>query len=416
VPSHPEKGLGKHEELLDEETYPRMIRVLHFASIINRHDFIDGCLAALDRRRFDVRAVTLVAPRHTAPYGDGERYPTECFNLSLARRDYPRIVWKLLQAIHDFRPHILHAHHFDEAFLAALALPLAGKPAFVVGRHWTEHVYVQTQGLKRAAVLLVESFFNSRADRVVVPIQSDAELIIRRQQVPRRKVAVIPYGFDFRRCVVSSPEAPARLRREFGFERAYLALACCRLNPEKGLDSLLNALPPIVKEHPEFRLVFVGDGPSRQELEEQMRRLHLEAYVTFAGWRNDAMDWMATADVVVQPSRSESFCQVLVEALGFRKPVIMTPVGAGPDIIGANEHGTLVPIGDSAALTAALRETLADPQRALEKAERGRALVRDQYTPQRAARLHESLYLDILDRPQRHRLRPIALAGATRGG
>ena len=62
-----------------------MIRVLHFAGIINRHDFIDAVLTRLDRSRFEVRALTGVPPRRVEAYRDGEAYETRCLQLPVSK-------------------------------------------------------------------------------------------------------------------------------------------------------------------------------------------------------------------------------------------------------------------------------------------------------------------------------------------
>jgi glycosyltransferase involved in cell wall biosynthesis len=368
------------------------MRILHFAGIINRYDFIDNCLSRLDRARYQVHALTLAPARQAIPHTAEQAYPTRCLNILLARRSFPRILWELVSELRRLRADVLHAHHFDEAFLGSLATRLARVPYFVVGRHWSEHVYVQTRGWKRAAVLGVESFFNAHADRIVVPIQADADLLTSRQSVPRRKVHVVPYGFDINRARVSSPTAPTKLRRELGLNGSYMALACCRLNPEKGLPVLLHAIPTVVARQKDFRLVIVGGGPCESDLKRLAVRLGIQDVVHFVGWRDDAMDWMASSDLVIQPSLSESFCQVLVEALGFKKPVIMTPVGAAPDIIGRNERGMLVPVGDSTTLADTICQLTADRGLGRRLGESGYEYMKQHYSPESCTRDLEEMY------------------------
>lgn len=369
-----------------------MIRVLHFAGIINRHDFIDTILAHLDRSRFEISALTAIPPRRDEPHDPSEAYDTRCLNLPIAKSNYPSLLSALVREIRRFRPHIVHAHHYDEGLLASIAARLPGSPALVLGHHYSDHIYFLSTGWRRRAHLSIEAFTNRAAARIVVPAQEVFRILVDRQGEPAGKVEVIPYGLPFERYRPSSPDAPARLRRELGLDGRLMVLACCRLNREKGLEYLLRAMPRVVARHPGVALVLVGDGSYRNELVSLSRELRLESTVSFVGWRSDALDWIAAADIVVQPSLCESYCQVLVEALAFCKPVVMTPVGAGPEIIGANERGRLVPLADADAIASVLDELAADPALGPRLGAAGHHYIRQHMPVHAIVRRHEALY------------------------
>ena len=369
-----------------------MIRVLHFAGIINRHDFIDTILAHLDRSRFEIAALTAIPPRRVEPHDPSESYETRCLNVPLSRATYPTLFRELVREIRRFEPHIVHAHHYDEGLLASVAVRLLRSPALVLGHHYSDHIYYLSRGLRRRAHLSIEAFTNRAAARIVVPAQEVYKILVDRQGEPANKVEVIPYGLPFDRYRPSSAEAPARLRRELGLEHKWMVLACCRLNREKGLEYLLRAMPSVRAKHPEAALVMVGDGSYAEPLKALARQLGLESAVSFVGWRADALDWIAAADVVVQPSLCESYCQVLVEALAFCKPVVMTPVGAGPEIIGDNERGRLVPLANAEAIADALIELADDRPLGLQLGVAGHAFIREHMPVDAIVRRHEDLY------------------------
>jgi glycosyltransferase involved in cell wall biosynthesis len=380
-----------------------MIRVLHFAGIINRYDIIDTVLTRLDRSRFQVHALTGVPSRHPDPYSAEEEYSTRCLNFTFNRRHYRGMFRALMEEIRRVRPHILQAHHFDENIIAALAVRRARVPCYVIGRHYSDHIYYLTRGLKRKALLAAEGFSNRTADRIAVPAHDIARLLTERQGVPKEKIEVIPFGLDFSKYCPSSPEAPSRLRREYGLENSFMALVCCRLNPEKGLEYLLQAVPEIRARVKNFKLVMVGNGPHETELRRLSGELGIEEVVQFIGWRDDAMDWVAAADTVVQPSFCESFCQVLMEALAFAKPMVMTPVGAAPDVIGNDERGLLVPPGDSKAIAAALCRLAENRDLGAKLGTRGQAYIHQNLTAEVATRRYEQLYESALKADGRRR-------------
>jgi glycosyltransferase involved in cell wall biosynthesis len=124
--------------------------------------------------------------------------------------------------------------------------------------------------------------------------------------------------------------------------------------------------------------------------------LNINDVVRFVGWRDDALDWVAAADAVVQPSFCESFCQVLMEALAFGKPMVMTPVGAAPDVIGHDERGLLVPTGDAHAIAAALVQLAENRALGAELGARGRKFIHENMAAEVTTRRYERLYETVL--------------------
>ncbi len=384
---------------------PRKIRVLHFAGIINRHDFIDSVLSRLDRSRFEVSAITSIPPRRTGVYSSNTTYPNRVLGFPFCRSTFLRTVTALVREVREFRPHILQSHHYTETLAAAMVVRRCGIPGFVIGHHYSDHIYVLAKGLKRQVYLAGEAFCNRTANRVVVPAADVAELLTARQGVPATKVAVIPYGFDFGGVPIPSPEAVGRIRTKHDLHGKFVIVTSCRLNREKGLDYLLRAIPKVKSHRSAIRVMMLGDGPYASRLRHLSRELGVENAVEFVGWQNDAMDWIAAADVVVQPSLSESFCQVLLEAAFCGKPVVMTPVGAAPDFIGQNERGCLVPPEDTDAIAEALIRLMKDRRRARELGCRAQKYLKEQMGAGTSARAYMELYEAVLSEALTTRLR-----------
>ncbi|HMQ04640.1 MAG TPA: glycosyltransferase family 4 protein [Pyrinomonadaceae bacterium] len=375
-----------------------MIRVLHFASVINRYDFIDTVLTGLDRSRFEVAALTVVPPNNrTGAYSDDERYETQCLDIPFERRNYPMIYRGLRAKIREFRPHILQAHHYDETVLAAFAAKQSGVPAFVIGHQYSDHIYVLTKGLKRKAYLFVERLCNSYADRIVVPTQEVVDLLVS-QGVKPEKILKNPYGTDLGMVDDASQVEIDKIRSDFGLNEKFVALTCCRLNKEKGLDHLLQAVPAIKARHPHFKLAMVGTGAYEARLKEICTELNIDDAVVFVGWRKDSYNWYSLADVVIQPSLAESFCQVVTEALAFKKPIVVTPVGIAPEVIISGERGGyLVEIGSSRDIENAVCSLIADAGHRALLGETGFEFVSSILTVEATAERYEELYSDIIE-------------------
>jgi glycosyltransferase involved in cell wall biosynthesis len=373
-----------------------MIRVLHFVDVINRHDFIDSVLTSLDRSRFEVAALTLGPPgNRTGAYLPDESYETQCLHQPLRLGSSASVLKHLLRRIREFKPDILQSHHYDESIVGAAAKVIGGVPGFVVGHHYSDHIYVLTRGLKRRIFLAGESAVNAVADKVVVPSQEVVDLLLK-QGAAVEKVVKIPYGADKSMVAGVNSDNAERIRAELGLDGKFVGLTTCRLNKEKGLDNLLKAVAWIAPRFPQFRLVMVGDGPIRGELERMVAELDLQGVVTFVGWRTDVLDWISIADLVFQPSISESFCQVVIEALLLKKPIVMTPVGVAPEvIISGKRGGYIVPIGSIEPIADAIVAAFEDPQILQRLGESGSQFVLDHFSTQAVARRYEELYEDV---------------------
>ena len=148
--------------------------------------------------------------------------------------------------------------------------------------------------------------------------------------------------------------SPAELAR-----RDLVILAVGRLEPVKDYGLLIAAFARL--ELKEARLVIIGEGPLRAALEQQARELGVADRVELPGYVAEPWSYFERARLCAISSTSESFSNVAVEALAHGLPVVSTDCGGPAEIITAPELGTLVPVGDQAALARALGAALAAP-------------------------------------------------------
>ena len=127
-----------------------MIRVLHFNSAIYPYDVVDTALTRFDRTKFDFKALTGFAAPPAGDYTVGEKYRVDVLGYKFSRQNYGRMFRALVAEIRAFRPDVLHAHGYDENIVASLAVRFARVPCYVIGRHYSDHIYYLTRGLKRA--------------------------------------------------------------------------------------------------------------------------------------------------------------------------------------------------------------------------------------------------------------------------
>ncbi len=165
-----------------------------------------------------------------------------------------------------------------------------------------------------------------------------------------------------------------------------------RLDRQKGLDILVRALPAV----PEVDVEIVGDGPERAALESLAREVGVAGRVHFAGWSERARDWLGRWDAFVLPSRFEGLPLSILDAMLAELPVVATDVGSNGEAVRDQVTGRLVAAEDPEALAAALRDVLADPERARELGRAGRALALERFTVRAQAQRYEALYDELL--------------------
>lgn len=178
------------------------------------------------------------------------------------------------------------------------------------------------------------------------------------------------------------PPRPARSREEVRAAFAIppgapLVVAVARLNPQKDLPTLLHALVKVRTSAGDVRALVVGEGREHAALAALARRLGLldppgAPALVFAGALPNAADAMAAGDVVAVTSRWESGPLVLFEAMLLGRPVVTTAVGLAPDLVDDGVTGRIVPVGDVAAVAAAITDLLVHPDEAAHMGAQGR--------------------------------------------
>ena len=170
-----------------------------------------------------------------------------------------------------------------------------------------------------------------------------------------RDLLTVARGVDVRRFDAAHRSEP--LRAQWGVAPDDLVVTCVgRLAPEKNLATLVSAFEAIRREQPRAKLVLVGDGPMRKELQARCPD------AVFAGQRigDDLATHYASADMFLFPSVTETFGNVTTEAMASGLAVVAFDYAAAQRLIRDGENGALVPFGDDAAFVATAVRTAAD--------------------------------------------------------
>ncbi|MFP3899081.1 MAG: glycosyltransferase [Dehalococcoidia bacterium] len=216
-----------------------------------------------------------------------------------------------------------------------------------------------------------------RCHRIIASTRTGQEELVRYCGAPREKISVVPCGVNLEQFRILD-RAQARRHLQLGDGR--VALFVGRIDPLKGIDKLIQALPHL-GDVPGLRLVVIGgDEDSRQELA-QLRQLashlELEDAVSFAGLvKHEQLPYYYNAaDICVVPSYYESFGLVALESLACGTPVVATGVGGHREIIREGEAGYVVAENDPRTLASKMALLLSGPDADTESRRRIRASV-----------------------------------------
>ena len=205
---------------------------------------------------------------------------------------------------------------------------------------------------------------------------------LRREGVRADKVTVVPNGLDL------SAFSPARS----GSPRRRV-IVVANLRPEKGYDVLIDAAALVLARYPDARFDCVGSGPELSRLQAQLAARGVAHAFDWLGRREDVPTLLASADIFVLPSRSESMPNSVLEAMAAGLPVVASAVGGIPEVVNDGDNGVLCPAGDVKALANQLCRVMADAAFADRLAANAHRDAHARYSFERMVSAIESLYI-----------------------
>ena len=307
-----------------------------------------------------------------------------------SRLGYPMAILRLAAFLRRRKVELLHTHLFEGALIGIAAARLAGVKAVVVSRHHLD----ETALLGTRVHLALDAWAMRSGDAVPVPSAATKRFMEEEQGHRKDNVWVIPYGFDFDAMATTDADA-ARIRAEFGLEDKFVIGCVGRFFKNKGHRFLFEAVRDVVAAHPELRILLLGDG-DREMIDALIAENGLEGHVVKAGHRRDVQACMAAMDLMVHPSLSESFGQVVVEAMAVGTPVIVTSVGGVPEIVDDGRTGLVVPPSDSKSLHSALVRMLSEGEFRERLGREGKASVREKFAVSKFVERNWEMYRAVL--------------------
>lgn len=235
-------------------------------------------------------------------------------------------------------------------------------------------------------------------DRIIV-VNREVEEFVTAQGIPENRIVRIPNGVDTTKYRPPMPSEKVEARRKCRLPQdALIVLYVGRLEGMKGVDVLLKGWSRLPEEQLSYyRLLLVGDGPERKNLERLAETLNISSSIKILGEQSEVLPFYQSAELFVLPSRTEGLSNALLEAMSAGLPVIASEVGGAKDLIVEQENGFFFRSEDEQELAAKLCLLLADPNLRAKFGCGARSSV-SAYAglPMIVDRLH-AVYLELLD-------------------
>ncbi len=293
------------------------------------------------------------------------------------------LIWRLKHLIAVENPDLVHLHSRRGADLfGGLAARWSGVPAVLTRRVLSG---------ERPSLMRVKY----RPYAKVIAISEAIHQVLLRQGLPAERLAVVRSAIDEREY--RSPCDRGDFRRAFGLTPSQLVIGVvAQLIDIKGHRFLLQALPALLKDSPDTRVLFFGKGPLWGSLRRQVRRLGLRGRVILAGHRSDLQHYLGCLDLLVHPALKEGLGVSLLEASSAGVPIVASRVGGIPEVVRDGETGLLVSPGDAAGLASAVGRLLADAQQRRAMGARGRELMASEFSIDAMTEGNLAVYREVL--------------------
>lgn len=282
-----------------------------------------------------------------------------------------RAFWRLYRLLRKERPDILHTHLFSTSCLGRITAKVAGVRKIITTLHRVEYPLTQPR---------IEPLFKALTTLYITDSHAAASELSRTLGITLSSITVIYNGIDVNEF--SKPPTKKCARKSIGLRDVEFVLGViAHLYMEKGHSFLLDSLAAIHEKIPGLKLVIVGDGHLRGELEKKAAENLPSGSVLFLGQRGDLANLLAAMDLLVLPSSWEGFGIILAEAMYMNVPVITTSDGGGcAEVVAEGDGGLLVPYNDIPGMGQAILRFFVDEKFRKEQGKRGRERVERMFT------------------------------------
>lgn len=371
------------------------MKILHVVNNIRHDDFSFELAKKMSETKHEIVIASYFEDNKKIPdFDDRSNLETYGLNCSILDRIFSPL--KLFFYLREINPDIVHTHHVESGVATRLASFI--KNENIVNTEHFNHESFLFSSLLSALAKLVNGLTLSFADVVV----SNSYETKKSFKVYEKKLTkntphkVIHNGADFER--VRSNLQKSNLFKKRNLSNSISLCTVAKLRPEKNLKSLLKALNLIHDEVNGIKLIIIGDGPLKNDLQEFAEKNNLSDLVLFTGTvkRTEVYRILHDIDIFIMPSVSEGFCNAVVEAHFAANPVILSNISTFRELF--NEGVLFFNPHDPHDIAEAVFYLINNPEFREELAEKGFKNAKKKFSLQKTIDEYFSLYKKIINK------------------
>ncbi len=272
------------------------------------------------------------------------------------------------------RCRLVHCHDAHSVAVGSAAASLAKVPLRVISRNVDFPIKKN---------FLSQLKYTKNID-VIIAVSQGIKKVLVDGGIDPALIKVIPDGIDY--SPFDEAAASDYLRRELNFERDdFLVGIVAHLADHKGHKYLIRATEILKAKAPQIRVIIVGEGPLRMELDNLVKQTHVEDIVFFLGFREDVPQILASLDLFVLSSYLEGMGSSILDAMASRLPVVATRTGGIPEVVVNGETGLLVPPKSPTALAKAILRIYGDKELGRRLGQKGYEVVHQKFSAEAMA-------------------------------
>jgi len=283
-------------------------------------------------------------------------------------------LFELISLINKKEYKIVHTHNSKAGILGRIAANICRVPVIIHTQHSCVFKYGTLNYIQKKFYYFLEKISAKFTDKIIYISDSLKREFIEAKIGSERNSVVIYSGIVVERYkmkvgVLEKNELLGLRKDEF------IVGVISRLEPGKGNEFVIRAIPKIIHKFPNIKFVFIGDGSQRDYLENLAEALGVKEKILFLGLRKDVADLLQMFDIVCLASLYEGMGRVLLEAQAAGRPVVATRIGGIIDIVKDNKTGFLVASKDVDALAEAIIKLAGDRRLRKQMSEEARRFV-----------------------------------------
>lgn len=320
-----------------------------------------------------------------------EKEGIKVIRLNVKHKHDPRHYTQLKKIIKKEQIDLLHAHIWNPAS-CRYAYALGSKIPLITTEHDPFPLPTFKNFLKKRSL--------RRVKRIIAISQNNKELLATLYPKQAVKITVIPNGIDTtwwqsQLLRITEDDIKTIKKDIFGAKPDTFIITCiAELHERKGQKYLLKAVPEIAADFPNTKIVLIGDGPDRANLEKLIKKLKIERHIALLGKKKRIPRLLKSSNIFCLPSRREGFGLVNLEAMMIPLPIVATKVGGIPEVV--TDNGILVEPENSDALAEALKKLISNQDLRKKLADAGYNRVLKHFDAKKMAEKYETVYTEIL--------------------